>query len=241
VSAHHDSTDWIRIRASVRTNAQLKYYGGRSIFSSLYESPAERKRASLTELFQAFPQAEMVMLGDSAEQDLELYVEFAKAYPGKVALIAIRDVTSGRAAEVWRSLERLSDGLMGSPDGSAATTKDEAEAEAVLGHVDPASSDNITGTSTQAAAAQPASAERHTTRPSRQGSVSSISSASLSSDEDIKSLTSAQQKILQRAATWETRKAVARAGVPKGTAVYFFKDPLEVEEPISKIIETHRV
>ncbi len=35
----------------------------------------------MRELFESFPHAKFVLFGDSAEQDLELYLESAKALP----------------------------------------------------------------------------------------------------------------------------------------------------------------
>ena len=163
------------------------------------------------------------MLGDSAEQDLELYVEFAQKYPGRVGVIAIRDVTSDRAAAVWRGIEDLVDGVKsslalesaGSPAPDAAVSSSTATPSLPGGlpeHVRPV-------------------------RPTRASSVSSVSS--VASEEEMRTLSSSQQKILQRAATWETRMEKARKEIPKGTELYFYKDPLEIEQSIVKVIESN--
>ena len=55
----------------------------------------------------------------------------------------------------------------------------------------------------------------------------------------MRTLSSSQQKILQRAATWETRMEKARKEIPKGTELYFYKDPLEIEQSIVKVIESN--
>lgn len=209
---------------------QLKYYGGRSIFSSLYDSPAERKRGSLRDLFEAFPKATLVMLGDSAEQDLELYVEFAQKYPGRVGAIAIRDVTSDRAAAVWRGIEELVDGVKSS---------------LVLSSTETAEPSNTTVNSNTIPSAPeptlPGGIPENLRRPTRARAASDLSMSSVASEEELRTLTSSQQKILQRAATWETRMDKARKDIPKGTKLYFYKDPLEVEQNIVDIIESNRM
>jgi hypothetical protein len=152
----------------------------------------------------------MVMLGDSAEQDLELYVEFAQKYPKRVAAIAIRDVTSERATAVRRDVEDLVDRVQSSLALSTEPQAIETSTSAPLpGNTGPA------------------------VRPSRASSVSSIAS-----EEELRTLTSSQQKILQRAATWETRMEQARKDIPKGIKLYFYKNPLDVEQNIVNIIES---
>jgi hypothetical protein len=47
----------------------------------------------------SFPKAKFVLIGDSGEQDLELYVAIAKERPEQVLSILIRDVTSSFAAK----------------------------------------------------------------------------------------------------------------------------------------------
>jgi hypothetical protein len=209
-------------------DVQLKYYGGRSIFSSLYDSPAERKRGSLRDLFEAFPNATLVMLGDSAEQDLELYVEFAQKYPGRVGAIAIRDVTSDRAAAVWRGIEELVDGVKSSLVISPTETAEPASTTSSSSALEPTLPGGIPETL------------RRPTR-ARASSESSMSSSSAASEEELRTLTSSQQKILQRAATWETRMETAKKSVPKGTKLYFYKNPLDIEQNIVDIIESNRM
>jgi hypothetical protein len=159
----------------------------------------------------------MVMLGDSAEQDLELYVEFAQKYPSQVAAIAIRDVTSDRAAAVWRGVEELVDGVK----SSLVTPSPTSSAP------DPSMPGGIP------------EALRHPVRPVRASSVSSVSS--MASEEEMQTLTSAQQKILQRAATWETRMEKAKKDVSRETKLFFFKDPSEIEGEIVDIIGSQRI
>jgi len=154
----------------------------------------------------------MVMLGDSAEQDLELYVEFAQKYPKRVGAIAIRDVTSDRATAVWRDVENLVDRVQSSLAISPSLSEEPSELSKT------AQTPEITPTPT---------------RPSRASSVSSVAS-----EEELRTLTSSQQKILQRAALWETRMEKAKRDVPQGIKLYFYKNPLDIEQNIVDIIES---
>ena len=251
------------------TDKQLKYYGGRSIFSSLYESPAERKRASLRELFEAFPKARFVMLGDSAEQDLELYIEFARLYEGQVALIAIRDVTSDRADGVLMGMQG---GTSGSGSESGASTPVSGEmggagmpgglegmgvghhvkgqtsgekgvqgsvahvaAEAAIRAGEGPPSASVSASLSDGTATPPSLPPRPTIRPTVR-STSISSDLSEVTEDDLKSLSSSQQKILQRAATWNTRMENARTTTPEGTGLVFFKEASEVEGRIEEVL-----
>jgi len=154
----------------------------------------------------------MVMLGDSAEQDLELYVEFAQKYPKRVGAIAIRDVTSDRATAIWRDVENLVDRVQSSLTISPSLSEEPSE----LSKAD----------QTPEIAPPP-------TRASRASSVSSVAS-----EEELRTLTSSQQKILQRAALWETRMEKAKRDVPQGIKLYFYKNPLDIEQNIVQIIKS---
>ena len=168
------------------------------------------------------------MLGDSAEQDLELYVEFAQKYPGRVGAIAIRDVTSDRAAAVWRGIEELVDGVKSSLVLSPTETAEPASTTSSSSGPEPTLPGGIPETLRLPARA-------------RATSESSMSSSSAASEDELRTLTSSQQKILQRAATWEIRMETAKKAVPKGTKLYFYKNPLDVEQNIVDIIGSNRM
>jgi hypothetical protein len=209
---------------------QLKYYGGRSIFSSLYDSPAERKRSSLQELFRAFPTASFIMFGDSAEQDLELYMEFAKLFPERVAAVAIRDVTSDRAAEVYREVEK--GGLESLSASSSVSSIPLVDEPVDLSSIGPAPA------SSSAPASSPALHMPGELPPSRRPALPrTASTASIMTDEDMRSLSSSQQKILQRAVTWQSRMDKAEREKPERMVLRFFKDPLEIEDEFGAIID----
>ncbi|OBZ73687.1 Phosphatidate phosphatase APP1, partial [Grifola frondosa] len=54
-------------------SVRLRSYGGRSLFNGLLSAPAMRKRAGVLDVLNHFPDAKFVLVGDSGEQDLELY------------------------------------------------------------------------------------------------------------------------------------------------------------------------
>lgn len=54
---------------------------------------ASFKLARIRELFDAFPALAFVLVGDSGQADPEVYAEVARAYPGRVPAVYIRDVT----------------------------------------------------------------------------------------------------------------------------------------------------
>jgi len=74
----------------------LKEYarGATSILSGIWESAESRKRARVESIIKQFPKSKFICVGDSGEQDLEMYVSLAQAYPGSIISIYIRDVTT---------------------------------------------------------------------------------------------------------------------------------------------------
>jgi hypothetical protein len=189
------------------------------------------------------------MFGDSAEQDLELYMEFAKLWPERVAAVAIRDVTSDRAAEVYREAEKAGLRL----DGNIVVSASSSTASLVLTEEPSELSSKGTTMSGLPADATPVPipdstpptlapdavphipGEMPPTRPSPM--LRTNSTASLLSEEDVRSLSSSQQKILQRAVTWEARKKKAEREKPEKMVLMFYKDPLEVEQTLGGLID----
>lgn len=249
------------------------------------------------------------MLGDSAEQDLELYIEFSRLYKGQVALIAVRDVTSDRADLVLQGIQGLpamaqamnsplagpgglvvdgdrtpgvgagagGDGGLGAgakgkqmpggledvaatpvptlgagrENGSVKRMAEQADASLHSAHPTSSSGSASTPTSTSTATTprsssstvihNPANAQaRPATHPRPPNLRTSSSASSLMaevSEDDLRSLSSSQQKILQRAATWQTRMNQAYATVPEGTGLVFFKQAYEVEGRIEEVLD----
>jgi len=62
----------------------------------------EHKPGAIAELLQTYPRLPFVLLGDSGERDLEIYLEAARRHPGRIATILIRNVSSPARADVLR-------------------------------------------------------------------------------------------------------------------------------------------
>lgn len=58
----------------------------------LRRSGPEHKRTAIRRLFEAYPQTSFVLVGDSGQRDALTYEEMAREFPGRVALILIRQV-----------------------------------------------------------------------------------------------------------------------------------------------------
>lgn len=79
---------------------KLRSYTGRSIFSGLLSAPVARKRAALTETFDAFPHSRFMLIGDTGEQDMEIYAEMAAQRPEQVLAIFVRQADSENEIEL---------------------------------------------------------------------------------------------------------------------------------------------
>lgn len=79
----------------------LKEYGGASsALAKLWEEPGQRKRAGVENILKEFPHSKFILVGDSGEQDMNLYVALAAEYPQQVLAIYIRDVTTPFKADL---------------------------------------------------------------------------------------------------------------------------------------------
>ncbi|TRM65408.1 hypothetical protein BD626DRAFT_454209 [Schizophyllum amplum] len=76
-------------------SVKLKSYAGRSLFTGLLSAPATRKRAGVQDILDVFPESKFILIGDSGEQDIELYAEFARERPSQILGVFIRDVNTG--------------------------------------------------------------------------------------------------------------------------------------------------
>lgn len=73
---------------------RLRSYAGRSLFNGLLSAPSTRKRGNVVEVLDQFPESQFLLVGDSGEQDLELYSSLAAERPGQIAGVFIRDVSA---------------------------------------------------------------------------------------------------------------------------------------------------
>ncbi|KAG6855561.1 hypothetical protein H0H87_001013 [Tephrocybe sp. NHM501043] len=86
---------------------RLKSYAGRSIFNGLLSAPAMRKRAGVVDVLDSFPDSRFFLIGDTGEQDMELYAELARERPHQVLAVLVRDVETGEPIDDptgWTSL-----------------------------------------------------------------------------------------------------------------------------------------
>lgn len=68
----------------------LKDYGDHTLFA--LRDHVTHKQASIERIFETYPQLPFVLIGDSAEQDPEIYAGIVRRHPGRVKAIYIRAV-----------------------------------------------------------------------------------------------------------------------------------------------------
>ncbi|BFZ58979.1 hypothetical protein PYCC9005_006047 [Savitreella phatthalungensis] len=91
---------WPTLASFIRTtklptgSVHLKAYSG--VLQGIWEPAADKKRASVESILVDFPHRKFLLIGDSGEQDLELYTEFALLRPHQIAGIFIRNVSTER-------------------------------------------------------------------------------------------------------------------------------------------------
>ncbi|KAF8884046.1 hypothetical protein CPB84DRAFT_1789448 [Gymnopilus junonius] len=73
---------------------KLRSYAGRSLFNGLLSAPAARKRAGVVDVLDAFPESKFFLIGDSGEQDMELYADIARERPNQILAIFVRDANA---------------------------------------------------------------------------------------------------------------------------------------------------
>ncbi len=61
-------------------------------FFNLFQDPIVYKRGLIEGLLEKYPRRTFVLIGDSGEKDPEVYGEIARAHPGRIRRILIRDV-----------------------------------------------------------------------------------------------------------------------------------------------------
>ena len=64
------------------------------MLSDLLSQPSDRKRDGVLEVLTSFPLSRFILIGDSGEQDLELYAAVARDRPEQILCIFIRDVNT---------------------------------------------------------------------------------------------------------------------------------------------------
>ncbi|MBN9611880.1 MAG: App1 family protein, partial [Actinobacteria bacterium] len=81
-----------------------------------FRSGKEHKLRELSRLAREFPEVKWLLVGDDGQHDEQLYHEFARNHPEKVAAVAIRQLSVGQAVLAGgRSKARLLEDVSGVP------------------------------------------------------------------------------------------------------------------------------
>lgn len=99
--------EFLQISDLPQGSIALKSYSGRSFFNALLSDPATRKRANVVDVLDGFPDSKFILIGDSGEQDLELYASLAMERPRQILAVFIRDVHDAGLADATGSLASL--------------------------------------------------------------------------------------------------------------------------------------
>ncbi|RIA94375.1 hypothetical protein C1645_567137 [Glomus cerebriforme] len=73
-------------------SAHLKLYN--DLVKKLFEEPGLSKYNYITEIFEDFPSRKFILIGDSGENDMEIYSKIANKYPKQILHVFIRDVST---------------------------------------------------------------------------------------------------------------------------------------------------
>lgn len=116
--------DFFRIQGIPKGPILLRDFGlNRALLSS--EGHHTHKLAMIRKVLDVNPQLPFVLVGDSGQQDPEIYAQVVRENPGRIRAIYIRDVTPGRS-ESHRRTGRTSPGAVDSPE-----TRDESVRELI--------------------------------------------------------------------------------------------------------------
>ncbi|KAG2142841.1 uncharacterized protein EDB93DRAFT_1252104 [Suillus bovinus] len=107
--------EFLQISDLPQGSIALKSYNGRSFFNALLSDPATRKRANVVEVLDGFPDSKFILIGDSGEQDLELYASIAMERPNQILAVFIRDVHDTGLADATGSLANLMSAKVSGP------------------------------------------------------------------------------------------------------------------------------
>lgn len=94
--------DFLRINGVPQGPMFLKDWGTHSLYD--WRKHGAHKLASIREIMKAFAHLPFILIGDSGEQDPEIYLEAVREFPGRIAFIYIRSVSAGpaRRTEIGR-------------------------------------------------------------------------------------------------------------------------------------------
>jgi phosphatidate phosphatase APP1 len=152
--------EFMRVQGIPRGPLFLKDYGDHTLFES--HDHQSHKLASIERILQTYPQLQFILIGDSGEQDPEIYSQVVSLHPERIRVIYIRNVNPDpsriEAIDRLIAVVRQSGAqLVLAPDSEFAATHAAAE-----GLVFPASLDDVRSDKREdeAAPAQPESVDR---------------------------------------------------------------------------------
>ncbi|HVE89122.1 MAG TPA: phosphatase domain-containing protein [Burkholderiaceae bacterium] len=96
--------DFLRINGVPHGPVFLKDWGRQTLTE--WRDHGTHKLASIREILTAFAHLSFILVGDSADQDPEIYHEVVRAFPGRITAIYIRTESAGSARHA--AIERLS-------------------------------------------------------------------------------------------------------------------------------------
>jgi phosphatidate phosphatase APP1 len=154
--------EFMRVQGIPRGPLFLKDFGDHTIFAS--RDHHTHKLASIEQILETYPHLPFILIGDSGEQDPEIYSEVVKRYPDRIRVIYIRNVNPdpSRIEAIDRLVEdvgRSGAQLVLAPDSVFAATHAAAKGLIVPTAVDDVRVDKRED---EAAPAPPASAESRT-------------------------------------------------------------------------------
>jgi len=91
--------EFFQVSSLPEGSLRLKCYAARALLPALLSPAAARKRDGVVEVLNAFPESHFILIGDSGEQDMELYAELARERPQQIVGVFIRDVTTDPSRE----------------------------------------------------------------------------------------------------------------------------------------------
>ncbi len=99
--------DFLRINGVPRGPLFLKDWGRHTLYE--WRDHGTHKLASIREVLTAFEHLPFILVGDSGEQDPEIYRGVVREFPGRIKAIYIRSVSAGpaRCAEIGRIADEV--------------------------------------------------------------------------------------------------------------------------------------
>ncbi len=87
----------------------LKYFRIKdsSSLQFIFGDQVTHKKSSIEQIFQDFPQRKFILVGDSGEQDAEIYRDIAQKYPEQVLAIGIRDLGNRNKEHYEKLFEKI--------------------------------------------------------------------------------------------------------------------------------------